>query len=139
MSVSALAWVRAEGIRRRKAPRVRESLGIGVPGVDLTLVRLGELGAVRASGGVRQEVSAITRSRQRRSPTSSALSRLGKPGTPRGRASMVAALDAPPSASWPGMGDAACGWPMALWIGAYRPLYEGAEVRVRIEKERSTW
>jgi hypothetical protein len=35
--------------------------------------------------------------------------------------------------------DAACGDLVAVWRGAYRPLYEGAESKVRALKERLVW
>jgi len=62
--------------------------------------------------------------------------RSGKPSTREGRVGMTIASGASPNALLLGTGDAACGKLVALWKGAHRPPYEGAESKVRALKER---
>jgi hypothetical protein len=132
----ALALGGTDGTCRRKASRVRRSFGVGASDVDRILVRFGEPGAVRVNGNARQEALVVTHFQCADGSIGRRGLRSGKPSTRKGRVGMTIASSASPNALLLGTRDAACGKLVALWKGAHRPPYEGAEPKVRALKER---
>lgn len=105
--------------------------------MERALAPFGDPGAVRGSGGARQEASEATCSRHTLDSIGRRGSRSGKPGTLRGESgnglSQERGTNRALARSW----GAACGEPAPPWKAVCHPLREGVEAKAQSAKRRS--